>query len=81
MYESIRNNFEYIPLALLTFLFISDIEIDGKLTNHMCNIFLTFFILIFVYICLVDYKMNRYIVLALATLLWLVLIFGKRCVM
>lgn len=81
MYEYIKNNIEYIPLALLTFLFISDVEIDGKITSHMCNIFLSFFVLIFVYICLIDFRMNRYIVLGLATLLWLVLIFGKRCIM
>ena len=74
----VKSVMEYVPLMLLTLMFISEAEMDRNITKSACNVIFVFFLLILLYICLVDFKMNRCVVVGIAMLLWIVLILIRK---
>ena len=74
----IKSSLEYVPLILLTLMFISEAEIDRSITKSACNVIFVFFLLILLYIFLVDFKMNRCVVVGIAMLMWIGLILVRK---
>lgn len=73
-----KGYMEYVPLMLLTLMFISEAEMDRSITKSACNVIFVFFLLILLYIFIVDFKMNRCVVVGIAMLAWIGLILVRK---
>lgn len=69
---------EYIPLIILSFLFVAEAEIGNKVMNTTWNIIATMGLLIILYILLVFVKLPKLVVVGIAAVIWVVYIFVKR---
>lgn len=78
-----KRVFEYIPLiVLLVIMVVAEEEMDRSLIRASWSAVFTFVILAFVYILLVVFKVrHKGIVLAIAIILWVILVYVKQCIL
>lgn len=78
-FKKCRNYLEYFPLILITLLFVAETEMNNRLISTTWNIALMLIVIIILYLFLIILKVKKAVAFLVCILLWIVLIYVKRC--
>lgn len=81
IFSKLYQVWEYIPLMLITFLFVAEAEIGNKVIGTTWNLVLALGIIVILYILLVLVKLPKFFVIIIAAVLWISFIFLKKIVL
>jgi chromate transport protein ChrA len=78
-YNKCKNYFEYVPVALLALLFVAETEMKNKAASMSCQLGITIITAIIFFVLLMKFKIKKYYAFAAAALIWIALVYAKRC--
>ena len=73
-----KNYLDYLPLMLLTLLFVAESEIELHALNTSCQIAITIITLAIFYIAIMRFKNTKLLALMFAVVVWIVLVYIKK---
>lgn len=73
------DKMEYIPMVLIGFLFIADEHVNKKLHSITWNIIFMLGVLLLFMVLVQKMECNRHHAIILCMLIWIMLIYIKRC--
>lgn len=77
--DKYKSLFEYLPLALVGLLFITEAELEKHALNTSCQIAITIIVLIVFFSIALRFK-NRVIAFCIAIILWVLMVHIKKTI-
>jgi hypothetical protein len=80
-FQKHKSIFDYLPMMLITLLFVAESELEKHAINTSCQMVITIFIMTLFYILVIYYKNTKTISLFVCCFLWIILIYIKKSYM
>jgi hypothetical protein len=72
------KHLEYIPVVLITLLFIAETELEAHATNMSCQLCTTIIAVVVFYSICMNFKNAKNIALMISVLIWVILVYIKK---
>jgi hypothetical protein len=73
-----KNYLDYLPLVLITVLFVAESELELHALNTSCQIAITVITLVIFYMIVMRFKNTKMVALIIAIIVWITLIYIKK---
>lgn len=73
-----QKHLEYIPIMLITLLFIAEAELETHAANMSCQLCTTVIVVVIFYSICFNFKNAKNIALVIAVILWVLLVYVKK---
>jgi hypothetical protein len=77
-FRTCKNFLDYLPLVLITLLFVAEAEMEKHALNTSCQMVITIITLVIFYLIVMRFKNTKLIALIIAMVVWIVLIYIKK---
>lgn len=78
LFQKYKNIFDYLPILLVTMLFVTETELEKHAVNISCQMCITIVTLVIFYILIFRYNNTKTISLIVAIIIWLILVYIKK---
>lgn len=78
LFQKYKSILDYLPLVLITVLFVAESELELHALNTSCQIAITILTLGIFYILSIRYKNTKFIALLVSLTIWIVLVYIKK---
>lgn len=75
-----KSLFEYLPLALVSLLFITEAELEKHAINTSCQIAITIIVLVVFFSIALRFK-NKILAFCISILLWVIMVHIKKTIL
>ena len=78
MFQKYKSYLDYIPIAIIALLFITETELETHAVNMSCQLCTTIIAVVVFYTICFNFKNAKNIALAVAITIWIVLVYAKN---
>lgn len=78
VFKKYKNILDYLPVVLITLLFVAEAEFEKHAVNTSCQISITIITLAIFYILVIRYKNTKFLALLVSLFIWIILIYIKK---
>ena len=73
-----RSILDYLPMLLVTLLFVAETELEKHAVNTSCQVAITIVTLVVFYVLILKWKNTRIFAFLVAMTIWVILIYVKK---
>jgi intracellular septation protein A len=77
-FKTCKNFLDYLPLVLVTILFVAEAEMEKHALHTSCQMVITITTLVIFYLMVMKFKNTKLLSLIVAVIVWITLVYIKK---